>query len=323
MKTHSAGAVLAAHRDRLRGIDPLLPETGPLPEAGPSDTPLAAPSAVGVERRVVIGPDDLQATWGALDQRWLLARVGSPAAMAALLARWREHLAGAETGTETGAEAHAKAGAEAGAEAGADSAAIVVWPSRDVVMTPVFVAHGLIPDHVIAVRPAGRPDGTTPAAVRVRRAGAADLDAVVGLRLEEARFGAQLSGLPARPGTAALMRDRYAAVLAAAEPWVWLAETEGAAVGLVSVTVGDQAAWIAPLVAAAPVAYVDCAAVAPTYRGGGIAAALIHHAHRALDDAGIAATLLHYSALNPLSAPFWHRSGYRPLHTRWQLTPAR
>jgi hypothetical protein len=36
-----------------------------------------------------------------------------------------------------------------------------------------------------------------------------------------------------------------------------------------------------------------------------------------------AVTLLHYAALNPLSAPFWHRSGYRPLSTRWKLTLAR
>lgn len=93
--------------------------------------------------------------------------------------------------------------------------------------------------------------------------------------------------------------------------------------GLISVTVGDQAAWTAPLVAAAPIAYVDCAAVSPARRGGGIAAALIHEVHRALHDAGFAATLLHYSALNPLSGPFWHRSGYRPLHTRWELGPAR
>lgn len=123
----SPAAVLAAHRSRLRGVDPLLPESGPVPEAAPGDTPLTAPGAVAVERRVVIDPRDLQATWGALDQRWLVARVADPAAMAV---------------------------------------------------------------------------------------------------------------------------------------------------------------------------------------------------HQALDDAGISATLLHYSALNPLSAPFWHRSGYRPLRTRWQVSPA-
>jgi hypothetical protein len=54
-----------------------------------------------------------------------------------------------------------------------------------------------------------------------------------------------------------------------------------------------------------------------------VGSALIGHLHAALDEAGTAATLLHYSGLNPLSAPFWHRCGYRPLSTRWQLSPAR
>ena len=33
-------------------------------------------------------------------------------------------------------------------------------------------------------------------------------------------------------------------------------------------------------------------------------------------------TLLHYSQMNPLSAPFWHRMGYRPLWTTWEARPA-
>jgi ribosomal protein S18 acetylase RimI-like enzyme len=300
-----AAAVLAGHRDRLRTVDPLLPDSEPLPAPATGDTPLAAPGAVGLERRMRTQPDELQATWGALDQRWLLARVVDPAAMAALLGRWREHLAGPD------------------APPGPDSAAIVAWPSRDLPMIPVFVAHGLVPDHVIAVRPAGRPTVGTPADVRVRRAEPADLDAVVALRMAEVDYSIEVSGLARRPNTAALMRDRYAAALAVETPWVWLADRDGQSVGLISVTTGDEAAWIAPQVAATPVAYVDCAAVAPAHRGGGVATALIRHVHDAADQAGIAVTLLHHSPLNPLSTPFWHRSGYRPLRTRWQVSPAR
>jgi ribosomal protein S18 acetylase RimI-like enzyme len=302
-----AAAVLSSHRDRMRSIDSLLPEPDPLPEAVDGDTALAVAGAAGLARRILVDPTSLAATWGAVDQRWLLAQVTGPPAMAALLARWREHLAGPPA-------------------PGSDSSAIVGWPSRDVAMTPVFLTHGLIPDLVIAVRPAGRPTdatSTTSAAINVRRANPADLDDVVALRMEEVRFGAQLSGLPQRPSTAALMRDRYAAALAADQPWVWLADRDGEAIGLVSVTVGEQAAWIAPHVAATPVAYIDCAAVAPAHRSSGVAAALIRHVHHTLDAAGVAVTLLHYGALNPLSAPFWHRSGYRPLRTRWQLSPAR
>jgi hypothetical protein len=32
--------------------------------------------------------------------------------------------------------------------------------------------------------------------------------------------------------------------------------------------------------------------------------------------------LLHYEQLNPLSAPFWNRMGYRPLWTGWEVRPA-
>lgn len=305
MLEHDTAAVLSSHRERLRTIDPLLPEPTPLPEAADGHTPLAVPGAVGLVRRVVVDPDDLSATWGALDQWWLTAQVTGPAAMAALLVRWREHLASQHP------------------PAGPDSAAIVSWPSRDLTMTRVFIAHGLVPDLVIAVRPAGRPQVAAPAAVQVRRATAADLDVVVALRLEEVRFGAQLSGPPARPATATLMRAQYAAKLATDQPWVWLAEYNGQSVGLVSVVVGQDAASFAPFVAAAPVAYVDCAVVAPTHRGGSVGAALIGYVHHVLDQAGVAATLLHYYSLNPLSAPFWHRSGYRPLRTRWQASPAR
>ncbi|HKD96720.1 MAG TPA: GNAT family N-acetyltransferase [Micromonosporaceae bacterium] len=297
----TAASVLAAHRDRLRDIDPLLPEAGPLPSPGEADTLLAVDGAVGLSRRILLDPDDVQATWGALDQRWLSAHATSPVALAGLLGRWREHLA----------ELPGIPG---------DTTAIVVWPSRDVVMTSAFVTAGLVPDLVIGVRPAGRP---TPAAengaVRVRRASPDDLDDVVALRMEEIRFGAQIGGPPSRPHSVRVMRDRYAATLAADQPPVWLAFRDGRAVGMVSVAVGEQAAWAGAFVAAAPVAYVDCAAVLPAHRGGGVAAALIDQVHRAMDGAGVAVTVLHYAALNPLSAPFWHRSGYRPLRSRWQL----
>ena len=33
-------------------------------------------------------------------------------------------------------------------------------------------------------------------------------------------------------------------------------------------------------------------------------------------------TLPHYAQLNPLSAPFWSRMGYRPLWTGWEVRPA-
>ena len=37
---------------------------------------------------------------------------------------------------------------------------------------------------------------------------------------------------------------------------------------------------------------------------------------------GVDTTLLRYAQLNALSAPFWSRTGYRPLWTGWEARPA-
>ncbi|ROP39823.1 hypothetical protein [Saccharothrix texasensis] len=55
----------------------------------------------------------------------------------------------------------------------------------------------------------------------------------------------------------------------------------------------------------------------------GVGAALADHAHRLLDGAGVGVTLPHHALPNPLSAPFRHSHGYRPLWTTWQRRPAR
>jgi hypothetical protein len=41
-----------------------------------------------------------------------------------------------------------------------------------------------------------------------------------------------------------------------------------------------------------------------------------------LDARGVDTTLLRFAQLNPLSAPFWNRMGYRPLWTGWEVRPA-
>jgi GNAT superfamily N-acetyltransferase len=69
-------------------------------------------------------------------------------------------------------------------------------------------------------------------------------------------------------------------------------------------------------------AYLQTMFVEPGQRGGGVGAALAARVHHELDARGIDVTLLHYSQLNPLSAPFWHRMGYRPLWTTWEARPA-
>jgi GNAT superfamily N-acetyltransferase len=112
-------------------------------------------------------------------------------------------------------------------------------------------------------------------------------------------------------------------MLADPQPWVWLAERDGIAIGLLATEPPPDATWIAPLTGSAPVAYLQQGVVRPGERGGGIGARLVERYHAEADAAGVAVTLLHYSQVNPLSAPFWSQQGYRPLWTTWETRPAR
>jgi len=85
----------------------------------------------------------------------------------------------------------------------------------------------------------------------------------------------------------------------------------------------EHATWIAPLTRPAPVAYTVLGYVRPDARSAGVGTALAARLHDAVDEEGIAATLLHYEQLNPYAAPFWSRQGYRPLWTIWEARPAR
>ena len=82
------------------------------------------------------------------------------------------------------------------------------------------------------------------------------------------------------------------------------------------------ASWIAPMTGVSPVAYLELMYLQPDYRGQGAGPALVGRLHQEADAAGVAVTLLHYEQVNPLSGPFWHQQGYRPLWTSWEARPA-
>lgn len=295
---------VAAHERRLATLDPLLPGTHPLPEVRPDDVRLAVNGAVGIARLDRPDPTSIEATWGAAEQHRLLARVGGPdpvAAMSELLTRWR-----------------ALVPAQPGA-AGPDTEALLSWPSRDVAMTSLFLAHGLTPQTVVAVRPAGRSRPAVGGGATVRPIAPPDLDATTALWLELIRWDAQFgTGCVERPATAGALRD----ALGRPDLWTWVAEVDGRVDGLLMIDPPERAGWVAPMTAAAPAGYLGCLVVTGRRRGHGAGAALVHAGHRALDAAGAGVTLLHYAGLNPLSAPFWHRCGYRPLWTTWRVSPA-
>jgi GNAT superfamily N-acetyltransferase len=159
--------------------------------------------------------------------------------------------------------------------------------------------------------------------VRYRRAGPADLDTVVRLGLEVVRYDAHFGNGGERTGTVDALRVATSGLLSEAVPWTWLAERDGRAVGMVCAQRPHAAGWITPLVRQTPAAYLMLMFVQAGERGGGIGAELVTRLHRDIDEAGVAVTLLHYQTLNPLSAPFWSKQGYRPLWTSWEARPAR
>jgi GNAT superfamily N-acetyltransferase len=93
-------------------------------------------------------------------------------------------------------------------------------------------------------------------------------------------------------------------------------------VALTVVEPPDAAAWIAGMTRPGATAYLQTMFVRPGERSGGTGAALVRHVHDELDARGIDLTLLHYAQVNPVSAPFWHRTGYRPLWSTWEARPA-
>ena len=168
-------------------------------------------------------------------------------------------------------------------------------------------------------------DGNRPglAGVRIRRAGPADIDAVVRLGLEVIRYDAHFGNGGERPDTVGALRHEADEMLAGREPWIWLAERDGQAIGLLAAQRPELAGWIAPLVGQAPVAYLMLMFVAPGERASGIGAELVARLHADIRAAGVPVTLLHYEQVNPLSAPFWSQQGYRPLWLTWEARPAR
>jgi GNAT superfamily N-acetyltransferase len=209
-----------------------------------------------------------------------------------------------------------------------DTAAIITWPSRDVSGVRALLRHGMQPMAVLAARSVGLPAQPIPGApgpgrsLVIREAGPGDLDAVTDLEMGVILYDAYFGGSIPRPATRALAREGSRVSLKQRPSWTWLAERNGRAVGLLTIQPPKDAAWIAGMTRPAPAAYLQSMFVRPEERGAGVSAALVERAHAALDAHDVAVTLLHYAQVNPRSAPFWSRMGYRPLWTIWEARPA-
>ena len=323
-----AGDVQARMFERWRRIDPLLPTAVPWSAAPGCGAPLIVsgpdgrPAAAGRCEHWAGPPESLDVSWGAARRFRLWAEVAGPgvaSGLDGLLGRWREHLAGVP-GT-----------------ADPDTAAMVDWPCRDVDGVAALLRHGLAPLEVLAARtvPGGarRSTGTfgkndldldrgTAGGLRIRRAGPGDTRTVARLGLEVIRWDSLFGTVTERPGTLGALEGEAVGLVAGPGPWTWLAERDGEAVGLLAAQRPEAAGWIRPFVGQSPAAYLMLMFVKPGARGGGAGSALVDRFHREAGAAGVAVILLHYEQLNPLSAPFWNRQGYRPLWTTWEATPA-
>jgi GNAT superfamily N-acetyltransferase len=302
---------------RWQALDPLLPDPAAMP------TGCGAPLVVNGDNGRLTGlgvcvhhhlpADSLNQTWGAADRFTLVPRlagqdVAAPADM--LIAQWRDHLAGIA------------------AARGQDTSATVVWPSLDITGIQALLRHGLQPLTVIAVRrrphvpQAPRTAQRGAYGVAIRPAGLADEEQILDLELRLIRYDMHFGGPVWRSATARLVRDEIRASLAKAATWTWLAEHAGRPVGLLVAQPPQEAGWIAGMTSPSPAAYLQTMFVDQSERGTGIGSALVRNLHAQLDATGVAATLLHHSQVNPLSAPFWYRMGYRPLWTSWEARPA-
>jgi GNAT superfamily N-acetyltransferase len=313
---------------RLTALDPRLPsrveQANPAADAATTDPapgcdavftattpPGELPAMAWCEHRFH-EPESPSLTWSSARQFGLRLVLPGPEVTAPLddlLRQWRDHLAGV---------------AEAGED---DSAASIRWPSRDIEGVLALQRHGLIPQTVTGVRITSSKDrGASPPApggISIRRAEPADTDLVAELSLALVRYEAHFGSLHVRPWTEAAMHNEAAELLAQPDPWAWLAERDGKPVGMLTALRPTAAAWIAPQVRLAPVAYLGEMFVRSTERGSGVAGLLTSQFNAAAAAAGVAVTLLHYGQVNPLSGPFWSRQGYRPLWTTWEARPAR
>jgi len=300
---------------RWHAIDPLLPDPSALPAGCGAPLVVTADggrlAGLGVCVHQHIPPQSLNQTWGATDRFTLVPRVaGADVTVPAdlLLGQWRDHLAGI------------------GVTRGIDTSASVVWPSLDITGIQPLLRHGFQPLTVIAART--RPASGTPQTPRgahgvtIRAAGPKDEEQVLDLELRLIRYDMHFGGPVWRTATARLVRDEIRTSLARTVTWTWLAERNGRAVGLLVAQPPQDAGWIAGMTSLPEAAYLQTMFVDDTERGTGVGAALVRNLHARLDTAGVAVTLLHHSQVNPLSAPFWYRMGYRPLWTSWEARPA-
>lgn len=209
---------------------------------------------------------------------------------------------------------------------GGAGTAYVSVASRDVALIAPLIRAGFAPKAVLAVHRLPRPelrsasqdsDGTT-----VRIAAPADLDAVVAAHVAVQAFDSYIGSLPHRADAEQVIRPLVEQSLHDQPGWTWVAEQDGAVVGVCQMEPPEQAGWVGIEVASPSTAYLGELYVDPSARASGVGRRLVAAAHLRATAAGAQVVALHHAAANPLSTPFWGRAGYRPLVTSWARLPS-
>jgi ribosomal protein S18 acetylase RimI-like enzyme len=294
---------LFAQAEHFASVDPMLAER---PHQRPGELITArtrdGDEVAGVLSHERHGPGSLPSLWSAREVWTLYPLLAAPVAdgLHALIDEWAGVLHDA-------------------GRPGEDTSCVLSWPSRDVGATQALLSHGLVPLTVLAVRTGAQPAPRTSPRVRIRRAEPADLPALVRLAMTELAYSAQVGGAIMRPDAEAMKRTALNYRLGSGAP-IWLAEQDGACVGMVECVRNDVQDTEEAYLRAGMWNYLNCLSVLPEARGGGIGDALVDVAHRQLPRR--AGWYLYYNPINPLSSVFWPRHGYRPLWTIWEARPA-
>jgi len=198
----------------------------------------------------------------------------------------------------------------------------LVSASRDMVLTRPLLRAGYAPTTVLALhRLPATPREAVPDAVHVRLATLEDLEVLVAAAVAVQAFDGRVGVLPERPRAADVFRQETASALREHPGWAWVAEQDGAVVGVCEMEPPESAGWVTgwvnPPADGSTTAYLGMLHVDPGARGRGTGAALVRAAHARALEAGAGQVVLHHAAVNPLSVPFWGRAGYRPLLTGW------
>jgi GNAT superfamily N-acetyltransferase len=303
----SAQELLEAQCVRLAALDAELPDRYRLPSGEPLMARLSGGDVVaGLVAHTDHPPGSMQSLWSATETFELFPLLGDhpQAGMDAILHAWREQLSARDAPPT-------------------DSACLVTWPSRDIQATRALLDHGFLPLSCLAVRsPSPGIHTELPGSIKVRRAGPADLDAVVELMLVELDYAALVGASVRRPDAARLKRTAAHVRLHSGDP-VWLAERDGEPIAMA------ECGWIdtehhhgGHRLRAGKWAYVNCVSVHEQARGTGVGRELMALAHDEFARAGVLGSYLYYNPANPLSSVFWPRQGYRPLWTMWEVRPA-